>query len=65
MLGGVPDDKPPEPPITHQDVGPQAQYEIGDARLAGGHDSRSKVVRGVGFIIEVRRTSYFEGGVWT
>jgi len=65
MLGAIPDYESAEAPVADEDVGAKAQDEIGEPGLAGGHDCGGEVVGGVGFIIEVRRTSYFEGGVWS
>lgn len=65
MLGDVPDYESAETPVADEDVGAEPEDEIRQSGPSDRDDGRRQVVRGISFIIEVGRTSYFEGGVWS
>src|SRR6185312_16153551 len=61
--GDVADDEPAEPPVAHQDVGAEAEDEVGYTILAGReHGVRNRICRG-GLEEQVGGTADLERGV--
>ena len=64
MAGMIADDNAPESLVSDEDVGAEAEYEPGNAKLPRREHGGCEILGSSRRIEEIRRTTNAERGVW-